>query len=201
MGAGRRRRDSTMLIAGFNLAREDYRRARRQGLLAAGAVAVLSLLLVGQIAVWAAGRRGGRGVTERLDRMEGEFRRHQDEVRAVQAGVPGEAIKQYEARVGVYNQILEASAFSWTGLLLELERSVPPFVSLGEIHPDLATGQVRLRGVARSFDDLGLFLRGLEQRTTFRDVYLLRQADRKASAEGQEGLEFAVNLVYEGRKR
>jgi len=201
MGAGRRRRDSTMLIAGFNLAREDYRRARRQGLLAAGAVAVLSLLLVGQIAVWAAGRREGRGVTERLDRMEGEFRRHQDEVRAVQAGVPGEALKQYEARVGVYNQILEASAFSWTGLLVELERSMPPFVSLSEIHPDLATGQVKLRGVARSFDDLGVFLRGLEERIAFRNVYLLRQADRKAATGGQEGLEFAVNLVYEGRKR
>ncbi len=51
------------------------------------------------------------------------------------------------------------------------------------------------------FDDLSLFLRGLEERTAFRDIYLLHQADRKASAEGQEGLEFAVNLVYEGRKR
>ena len=114
---------------------------------------------------------------------------------------PGEAIQQYEAKVGFYNRTLEASAFSWTGLLVELERSVPPFVSLGEIHPDLATGQVRLRGMARSFDDLSLFLRGLEERTAFRDIYLLHQADRKAMPGGQDGLEFAVNLVYEGRKR
>lgn len=190
-----------MLISGFNLAASDYRRSRRELLLAAVVVAVLAILLAGQVALWAVGSQEGRAIAARFAQMEAEFRRHQDEVRAVLAGIPGEAVKQYEAKVGVYNQILEASAFSWTGLLLELERSVPPFVSLGEIHPDLATGQVRLRGVARSFDDLGLFLRGLEERTVFRDVYLLHQADRKAAAGGQDGLEFAVSLVYQGRGR
>lgn len=190
-----------MLISGFNLAASDYRRGRRELFLAAAVVAALALLLAGQIALWAAGRREGRSVASRLAQMEAEFRRHQDEVRAVLATVPEEALKRYEAKIGVYNQILEASAFSWTGLLLELERSVPPFVSLGEIHPDLASRVVRLRGVARSFDDLGLFLRGLEERTVFRDVYLLHQADRKATAGGQDGLEFAVSLVYQGRGR
>ena len=190
-----------MLISGFNLAAFNYRRSRREVILAVVVVAALALLLAGQVALWAVGSQEGRAIAARFAQMEAEFRRHQEEVRAVLAGVPGEAIKQYEAKVGVFNQILEASAFSWTGLLVELERSVPPFVSLSEIHPDLASREVKLRGMARSFDDLGLFLRGLEQRTTFRNVYLLRQADRKAAAEGHEGLEFSVNLVYEGRTR
>lgn len=190
-----------MLISGFNLAVSDYRRGRRELFLAVAVVAALALLLAGQIALWAADRREGRAVAARLAQMEAEFRRQQDQVRGLLATVPEEALKRYEAKVGAFNQILEASAFSWTGLLLELERSVPPFVSLGEIHPDLATGQVRLRGVARSFDDLDLFLRGLEERTAFRDVYLLQQADRRATPGGQDGLEFSVSLVYQGRGR
>lgn len=190
-----------MLISGFNLAASDYRRGRRELVLAAALVAALALLLAGQIALWAAGRQESRAVASRLAGMEAEFRRHQDDVRAAQAAIPDEALKRYEAKVGVYNQILEASAFSWTGLLVELERSVPPFVSLGEIHPDLASRVVRLRGTARSFEDLGLFLRGLEERTAFRDVYLLHQAERKAASVGQDGLEFAVSLVYQGRRQ
>jgi Tfp pilus assembly protein PilN len=84
---------------------------------------------------------------------------------------------------------------------VELERALPPGIALSEIQPDLASGQVMLRGMARSFDDLGRFLRGLEGRTAFRDVYLTRQAERKAQPGGQEKLEFAVTLTYQGRGR
>ena len=47
-----------MLIPGFNLAASNYRRSRREVILGAGVVAALSLLLVGQLALWAALRRG-----------------------------------------------------------------------------------------------------------------------------------------------
>lgn len=190
-----------MLISGFNLAASDYRRSRRQVILATGVVVALGLLLLGQLALWTAVRREGRAIGERLLRMEREFRQHQEGVRALRVGIPPEALKRHEARVMAYNQILEASAFSWTGLLVELERSVPPGVGFSEIHPDLTTGQVILRGVARSSEALGRLLRGLEERTMFRDVYLLRQADRKSAAGGPEVLEFVVNLMYQGRGR
>lgn len=196
-----------MLIPGFNLATSNYRKTRRELLLASGVVVSLTVLLVGQVALWAAGRQERREIGERLARMEGEFRRHEEEARARQAGAPGEAMKKFEAKVAVYNQILEASAFSWTGLLVELERSVPPSVSLKEIQPELATGQVRLSGTARSFDDLSLFLRNLEQRSAFRDVFLVRQAEQKSPSGGQnasggpEKLEFVVTLLYQGRGR
>lgn len=190
-----------MLISGFNLAGTNYRRARRELILTACAVAALGLLVAAQIATWAAGRGEREAIALRLARMEGEFRRHQDEVRTALASVPGEAMQQYQSKVKVYNQILEASAFSWMGLLVELERSVPPSVFLSEIQPELGSGQVLLRGVARSFDDLSLLLRGLEERTAFRDVYLLHQAERKAQAEKSEGLEFAVSLIYQGGRK
>jgi Tfp pilus assembly protein PilN len=186
-----------MLIAGFNLASVNYRRAHRDMILGISAVAVLGLLLAGQVAMWAAGRGGQAAIGQRLARMEGEFRSHQEEVRAALAGVPEETMKRYQGRVRAYNQILEASAFSWIGLLVELERTVPPSVFLKEISPDLATGRVSLRGAARSFEDLSLFLRGLEQRTAFHDVFLLRQTELENQAGKPEGMEFAVSLIYQ----
>ena len=161
-----------MLISGFNLAAGNYQRARREIIVAAMLVVLLALLLIGQIVFWAAARREEATIASRLARMEGELQRHQEQVRAALTGIPGDVIKRYEARVAAFNQILEASSFSWTALLLELERSVPPAVFLSEIHPDLATGVVRLRGVARSFDDLTLLLRGLEQRTVLSLIHI-----------------------------
>lgn len=190
-----------MLIVGFNLASGNFRRARRDMILGISAVAVLGLLLAGQVAMWAAGRGERAAIALRLARMEGEFRRHQEELRTALASVPEGIMKRYQVRVKVYNQILEASAFSWIGLLVELEQSVPPSVFLKEISPDLATGRVSLRGAARSFEDLSLFLRGLEQRTAFHDVFLLHQTEQENQAGKPEGLEFGVSLIYQvGRK-
>ena len=133
-----------MLIVGFTLAAADYRRSRRTVLLLSGLSAALLVLLVLQGVGWNALRREETAVAARLGAMQSEVRLHQEEVRAVRVTVPAKLLKQYEAKVAVYNQILEASAFSWTALLMELERSVPPSVFLKEIQPDLPTGQVKL---------------------------------------------------------
>jgi Tfp pilus assembly protein PilN len=189
-----------MLILGFNLATADYRRSRRTVLLLSGLSAALLVLLILQGAGWFALRREGTDVAARLGTMQNEVRQHQEEVRAVRVTIPANLVKEYEAKVAAYNQVLEASAFSWIGLLVELERSVPPGVILSEIHPDLGTGRVALQGTARSFEDLTKLLSALEQRTTFRDVYLLHQSAKKPSANGPEVLEFTVNFI-QGRPR
>ena len=190
-----------MLIAGFNLASSDYRRSRRTALLLGCLVTGLLALLIVQVVIWIAIHREGSADALRLDGMQSDVRRYQDQVRSVRATIPADAVKQYETKVAAYNQILEASAFSWIGLLVELEHSVPPGVALAEIQPELGTGKVSLRGTARSFDELTKLLTGLEQRTRFRDVYLLRQSTKKPSGGGPEVLEFSVTFVYEGRPR
>jgi len=189
-----------MVMAGFNLAPADYRRIRRQRLLAGAAVAALLLLLAAQIAAWAWVRRDAEGVAERFLRMDRELSQHEAKVRAARGEVPAAVLKKYEVQVTAYNKILEAAAFSWIGLLVELERSVPPHVYLREITPDLATGQVTLRGNARAFDDLTRLLRGLEQRTPFRDVFLLHQGEKKAQNGGPITLDFTVTLIYRTRE-
>ena len=195
MGAGGRGRDPPMLIQGFNLASADYRRSRRTALTLSGLTAGLLVLLVVQGMGWYAFRREGTAVAARLGAMQSEVRRHQEEARAVRATIPAAAVKQYEVKVAVYNQILEASAFSWIGLLVELERCVPPGVVLIEIYPDPGTGRVSLRGTARSFEELTKLLNGLEQRVTFRDVYLLHQTVRKSTPSEPEVLEFSVSFI------
>lgn len=188
-----------MVTTGFNLARRNYRHERRRILLAAATVALLGVLLAAQVAGWAYLRQRDGAIGARLATMEGELRRHQEALQAVRVGLPSEALKRYEARVAAYNQILEAGAFSWTGLLLELERAVPPGVWLTEIQPDLGTGKVALRGTARAFDELARLLRGLEERTGFDDVFLLRQAAKRPATDGPEVLEFSVSFTYRGR--
>jgi Tfp pilus assembly protein PilN len=190
-----------MVIAGFNLAPADYRRIRRWRILAAGVVVVLLLGLGAQLAVWLWLHRDVEKVAERLHHMEQELGQHEGQVRAARAGVPAAALKQYEVRVAAYNKIIEAGAFSWIGLLVELERSVPPHVYLREITPNLATGQVTLRGNARSFEDLTRLLRGLEERTAFRNVFLLRQGEKKGQEGGADTLDFGVSLFYRGTER
>ena len=190
-----------MLISGFNLAASNYRDRRRRLLLQVAVVAGLALLLLGQVGLWVKVRGEVQGVAPRLAKMEAEIRRHQEEVRAARTAVPAEAVKRYETKVAAFNQILEASAFSWTGLLAELERSVPPGVTLNEIHPDLATGRVALRGIARSFDEISRMLHTLGEQAAFRDVYLLRQAERRAAPGAPGGLEFAVTLTYKKERK
>ena len=188
-----------MVITGFNLATSDYRRNRRTLARLTVAAGLLALLLAGQLLVWASQRRANQGVEGRLAAMESEFLRHQSQAQAVRTKIPADTMKQYETKVGAYNQILEASAFSWIGLLVELERSVPPGATVSAIQPDLASGKVGLRGEATSFDVLTKLLKGLEQRTLFRDVFLLHQSTRKSPGGGPEVVEFSISLLYEGR--
>jgi len=190
-----------MLIVGFNLASLDYRRHRRTRLLLAAASGVLVVALAGQLAVWIVQRRENQTVETRLAGMEAEFRRHEGQAQTVRTTIPAETVKQYEAKVAAYNKILEASTFSWIALLVELERSVPPGVTVGSIQPDLSSGKVALRGEAQSFERLTKLLSGLEQRTAFRDVFLLHQTKRKSPGDGGELLDFSVSLTYEGRPR
>ena len=188
-----------MVISGFNLATADYRRNRRTLSLLTGAAGLLILLLAGQLIFWGAQRRANQTVEARLAGMEAELARHQKQAQELRAKIPAETVKAYEAKVAAYNQILEASAFSWMGLLVELERAVPPGVTLSTIQPDLSSGKVSLSGETGSFENLTKLLKGLEQRQHFRDVFLLRQATRRSQGGGPEVVDFSVRLVYEGR--
>lgn len=100
-------------------------------------------------------------------------------------------------RVRFYNSLLQASAFSWTGLLNELEAALPEGVGVAEIRPDQDLSGVQLRGEARTLEALTGFVRRLEGRPLFTRVFLLRQGERKDERSGREVLQFEIRLDLE----
>ena len=133
----------------------------------------------------------------RLRALEGEAQRLQVQHTA---GIPAEtrqALAVLPAQVEAYNRILVAAAFPWTGLLMELEASLPPNVALTTIQPDPATGAVTLQGLARSFADVTGFIDLLEQRGAFHEVQLLRNSEQaRGGAEAIRLQDFTLRLQY-----
>ncbi len=108
-----------------------------------------------------------------------------------------EELKALSERVEFYNRILESASFPWMDLLYELEDSLPPGVSLKEIQPDFTTSKVVLNGLALSFEDLHGFLRSLEKRKAFTEVFLLKQWKTKTNRGIRgDGWEFSISLSY-----
>ncbi len=100
-------------------------------------------------------------------------------------------------KVAFLNGVLDASAVSWTGLLAELEAALPAEASLTEIQPDRSAGRIRLTGLAATPDAVAEFVRRLEVRPAFRDVFLLQQAEKAGVAPGgAPAVAFSVSLAY-----
>lgn len=136
---------------------------------------------------------------DHLASLEETWRARTAELEQVQARTagsarPAERSATLAERVRFYNTLLEASAFSWTGLLNELETALPDGVGVAEIRPDQSLAGVQLRGEARTLQALTGFVRLLEERPLFTGVFLLRHGTRKDPRGGAEILEFEIRL-------
>ncbi|HTX53193.1 MAG TPA: PilN domain-containing protein [Candidatus Baltobacteraceae bacterium] len=188
-----------MLIPGFNLGSTDYARTRRVRTVLAVSSGVLLLLLVGQLAAWGIVRRTDTRNAARLETLQAELRQHQAALQSVKAQIPADVVKRAEGAVAGYNAIIEAAAFSWIGLLVDLEKAVPPGVVLADIQPDPTSGAVALRGSARSFEELSKLVSALQSEPHFSEVFLRHQAEKPTALGAAGQLEFSLNLKYRGR--
>ena len=68
------------------------------------------------------------------------------------------------------NGIIDQRTFSWTDLFTHLEATLPADVRATEITPQPASKVVSIRVQARSVEDLGEFIEGLEKTGAFHDV-------------------------------
>lgn len=133
----------------------------------------------------------------RLRALEADARRVEAQHTAAIPAETRAALAALPARVEIYNRILVAAAFSWTGLLMELEASLPPNVGLASIQPDPASGTVTLQGLAKGFADITAFITLLEQRVAFHDVQLLRHSEQaRGGAEAAHLQDFTLRLQY-----
>ncbi|MGH7408786.1 MAG: PilN domain-containing protein [Candidatus Methylomirabilales bacterium] len=174
----------------LNLASPTARRQRwlRQGL--AGAVL---LLLVGTV-VHALLLSRSRAHLASLEETWTARAAERERPRGGEAAGPPEASRNLVQRVRFYNSLLEASAFSWTGLLNELEAALPEGVGVSDVRPNQQLTGVQLRGEARTLEALTGFIRRLEERPLFTRVYLLQHGGRKDARTGREILQFEIRL-------
>jgi Tfp pilus assembly protein PilN len=88
------------------------------------------------------------------------------------------------ARWSLLKELVDGRAFSWTGLLARLETALPPDVRLVAIAPETKHGHIQLSldAVARSAEHAVAFVKALEDRPEFEDVFVLQIDEEREGA-------------------
>ena len=131
--------------------------------------------------------------TSALTRQLAEMETESGRLRAEAKGLQGE--KPDAATLAEWTQLkdlVDRRVFSWSGLFDVLEGTLPNGVRLTSLTPHVEKGKVvlRINAVARSVDEALGFMRALEEREEFADVW----PDNRSS--GQEGVEYQYEMHY-----
>jgi type IV pilus assembly PilN-like protein len=162
----------------LNLASQPFRNERLPVLaLAVAAAAVLALTV--QHGLLLRELRPGRTSATRkeAESLEAESARLRAEARSPRTP---RAEPAGLAEWGLIKDLVDRRAFSWTLLFAHLESVLPDGVHLTLIIPSVKKGEVLLdvAAVARTPEDAREFVRRLEGREEFDDVYLREEGDR-----------------------
>jgi Tfp pilus assembly protein PilN len=173
--------------------------------LASEPIALLKRMRVGLIGVSVALLLGGAALIEdgrflrqsldsetvRTAQLSAERRKVEEQLRRQSLVLTDESRAAIKAQVKVANQMIQQRLFSWSRLLLTLERSVPAGVSLVSVQPQPATATMTLRGEALSLERLTGFVGKLQETAPFHDVFL---EDQKGQPDGT--ISFTVHARY-----
>lgn len=97
----------------------------------------------------------------------------------------------------VAGEIIEKKGFSWIGALDNLEKAIPPGISLSSIHPSFKEEGIKLSGYARDFSALSRFIDNLEGLKVYKRVFLINHS-LKEMDDGRRAVVF--NISIEGGK-
>ena len=86
------------------------------------------------------------------------------------------------------NQLAENRVFSWTRLLSDLERAVPPRVSISSVTLNFKESTILLNGAVRTLPDLAALVNSLESHDQFRKVVLSQHRVQAPPAGGSIGV-------------
>jgi type IV pilus assembly protein PilN len=170
----------------INLATKPYLDRRLVSLCCGMALAVLPVLLAVQIIAAA--------------RIVVEMRRLDNTVTALRAvartgSVPVSDHDKAALRdsAAFYDDIIARKAFSWPGLLRQMERSLPPGIAVTLLEPNRKSGMITMEGFARSFAGVRTCLAQLESTGDFTDVMLLSHGEATLW-EQAKGVKFALSF-------
>jgi Tfp pilus assembly protein PilN len=97
------------------------------------------------------------------------------------------------------NELIERKQFSWTHVLEDLEKVMPPRIHLVSIHPELdEDNQLSLKMVvAGDARDRALELaRRMEDSGRFAQTYIVKEHSDVAAAKGGDTVEFEIHGIY-----
>jgi Tfp pilus assembly protein PilN len=174
-----------------NLASEPVALLKRMRL---GLIGTVVALLVWGGAVLGAGvslRQSLELETARTAQLSAERQKVEELLRRQSIALTDESRSAVKAQVEVANQMIHQRLFSWSRLLLTLERAVPAGVSLVSVHPQPSTATMTLRGEALTLDRLTGFVGKLQETAPFHEVFL---ADQKGQLDGT--VSFTLHVHY-----
>ena len=93
--------------------------------------------------------------------------------------LPGDQIAMVQGKIAFANLLSEKRAFSWTRLLSELEETVPANVSIGSVKLDFQQSNIVVDGLARSLQDVNLFVQTLQTHRAFQKAVLAKHEVHK----------------------
>jgi Tfp pilus assembly protein PilN len=178
----------------LNLASPEILKRRRLYHLAVGGLCLSLLLALGNFLLYRSSQADLRIAAQRIREAQEAIQKRERSLATLPDRLPPSEMARLDARVKLYNQIIEGANFSWSGLLFELERAIPANVALDEIQPDFGEGAVTLVGTARSMEDILRCVERLKERDAFHRVYLLNQEVKEKDA----AVRFTISLHYRG---
>lgn len=156
----------------------------------------LMLLSLGLIGWWWQEAQDNDAIAERYETaaVRTETLNRQFEAQLAREGLtlPGDQIAMVQGKIAFANLLSEKRAFSWTRLLSELEETVPANVSIGSVKLDFQQSNIVVDGLARSLQDVNVFVQTLQTHRAFQKAVLAKHEVHK----GRDG--GAATLPIEG---
>jgi Tfp pilus assembly protein PilN len=103
--------------------------------------------------------------------------------------------------VAYINQLADKRAFSWTQLLSDLEKTLPPSVAIGKIQVDMKDSTVTFDGLAARMQDLNALMARLQTGPSFSRPLLhhhkhIESQKNSAPDPAPGGIEFSLTVIY-----
>lgn len=156
----------------------------------------LTVLSVGLIGWWWQESRDVDALAERYEtataRTDAFNRQFEAQLAREGLTLPEDQIALVKGKIAFANLLSDKRAFSWTRLLSELEETVPANVSIGSVRLDFRQSNITVNGLAKSLQDVNVFVQTLQTHRAFQKAVLANHQVRK----GREG--GTVTLSNEG---
>jgi hypothetical protein len=181
----------------LNLVSPEIQKRRHLRHLAVAGLCLSLLLGLGNFFLYRSSRADLRIAEQQRQRYQQGVQKREESLATLTRRLTSQQVEGLDARVKLYNGIIQGSTFSWSHLLFELERAIPANAALVEIQPNFVKGDIILAGTAKTMEDVLRCVRSLKERDVFYQVYLLKHEVNKDRT-GGGGMQFSISLRYRG---